>query len=126
MQLTRIDRNQALSLYKEKTGRGISYQGLFYLAKRNNFIEQAEDGFHYYYIKEKMEMFLNLILNELPVGYMTTKQLAEKYNKSYNRVYNIMLTAKYIEHGERKVKAYKKSDYLELTKDINSYKRKGK
>ena len=63
---TRIGRKEAMSLYKEKTGREITFNGLFYLASRNNFIKQADDGFYYWFIKEKMELYLERILSPIP------------------------------------------------------------
>jgi hypothetical protein len=114
--VTRIGRKEALSLYREKTGHGITHQGLFHLAKRNGFVEQAEDEFHYSYLKEKMESYLDLTLKDLPVGYMTIEQLAKKYSTSYNRVYVIMLHEECVEYGRRRLKAYNESRYLELIK----------
>jgi hypothetical protein len=112
MKQTRIDRKEAKSLYKEKTGRDISFNGLTYLAKENGFIVRAKDGFHYFFLKEKMLEYLNQINARLPAGFMTIQQLAEKYGKSYGFIYNVLKGSDYIEYGKRKVRAYKESDYV--------------
>jgi hypothetical protein len=116
MKQTRLDRKAAIALYIEKTGRRISFNGLTYIGKVNQFIEQAEDGFHYYFLKEKMIIYLDKITEKLPVGYMTIQQLAEKYNSTYTDVRNVLFNNDCIEYGKRKLKAYKESDYIEQVK----------
>lgn len=116
MNYTRLNINEALTLYREKTGRTITDNGLFYLAKRNNFIEKAKDNFHYWYLKEKMENYLLQIQTELPVGYKTIKQLSQENNLSYSWANKIICRYKLksFEYGKRRVKTYNEKEFKKI------------
>jgi hypothetical protein len=118
MKQTRINRKEALILYSEKTGREISYHGLFYLAKSNYFLKRDIDGFHYCYLKEKMVAYLEQILKPIPKGYLKIKQLAEKYDLSYSGVNYLVKVYKLkpLKCGNRKINVFNEKEFQKIVK----------
>lgn len=111
---TGLDRNEAKALYKAKTGHDITFNGLFYLADRHNFLKKSPDGFHYVYLKEKMVAYLNQVKKPIPDGYLTLVELAKKYDISYSYAYKL----------SRTLKAFEFESGLKKTKPVKAFKDK--
>ena len=78
--------NDVLSKCKEK-GYSISKEGLYKAGKKYGFIKKIDGKHHLEFDKEKFLSWLDKAVEEVPNGWMTVKELSEKFNVSLAQAY---------------------------------------
>lgn len=78
--------NDVLSKCKEK-GYSISKEGLYKAGKKYGFIKKIDGKHHLEFDKEKFLSWLDKAVEEVPNGWMTVKELSEKFSVSLAQAY---------------------------------------